>query len=77
MDAFILIQTEVGRAGDVLQQLGELPGISSADSVTGPYDVIIQADAADVQDLERKVLSTVEHTEGVLRTLTCFARLTS
>ena len=38
--AYVLIQTDVGLAADVTVEVRRLPGVSSADGVTGPYDVM-------------------------------------
>src|SRR4051794_26912428 len=35
--AYILIQTEVGQAAQVAEEVGGIDGIVSADDVTGPY----------------------------------------
>ena len=39
--AFILIETQVGRANQVVQALRSLPGVKTADVVTGSFDVIV------------------------------------
>jgi DNA-binding Lrp family transcriptional regulator len=69
--AYILIQTEVGKAGDVAHQIRELEGVTSADDVTGPYDVVAQAEAETMDELGRLVLSKVQMIGGITRTLTC------
>jgi len=69
--AYVLIQTEVGKAATVASQIGALEGIVSADDVTGPYDVIATAEAASVDDLGKMVVSKVQMIEGITRTLTC------
>jgi DNA-binding Lrp family transcriptional regulator len=69
--AYVLIQTEVGKAADVATQIGALEGIVSADDVTGPYDVIATAEAGSVDDLGKMVVSRVQMIEGITRTLTC------
>jgi DNA-binding Lrp family transcriptional regulator len=69
--AYVLIQTEVGKAAAVAAQIGALEGIVSADDVTGPYDVIATAEAASVDDLGKMVVSRVQMIEGITRTLTC------
>lgn len=69
--AFVLIQTEVGRAADVAERLRSIPGVVNADDVTGPYDIIAQAEAGNVDDLGRIVVSRVQLIEGITRTLTC------
>jgi DNA-binding Lrp family transcriptional regulator len=69
--AYVLIQTEVGKAAAVAAQIGQLEGVVSADDVTGPYDVIATAEAGSVDDLGKMVVSKVQMIEGITRTLTC------
>ncbi len=69
--AFILIETEVGMADAVSMAVREISGVVSADDVTGPYDVIVQAEAATVHDLGKLVVSKVQLIEGITKTLTC------
>jgi DNA-binding Lrp family transcriptional regulator len=69
--AYILIQTEVGKAGDVAHQIRELSGVTEADDVTGPYDVVAKAEADDMDELGKMVLSKVQMIGGITRTLTC------
>jgi DNA-binding Lrp family transcriptional regulator len=69
--AYVLIQTEVGRAARVAENVAKLDGVLSATSVTGPYDVIVRAEAASVDELGRLVVSRIQLIEGITRTLTC------
>ena len=69
--AYILIQTEVGRAASVASKVGEIAGVVLDEDVTGPYDVIVQAEAESVDELGRMVVSRVQLIEGITRTLTC------
>lgn len=71
VSAYILIQTEVGKAAQVAREVGAVEGIVSADDVTGPYDVIARAEAGTVDDLGRMVVSRVQMIDGITRTLTC------
>ena len=71
VSAYILIQTEVGRARDVAEAVREISGIVDAADVTGPYDVIVKAEAASMDDLGKMVVSHVQQVEGITRTLTC------
>lgn len=70
-EAFVLIQTEVGRAEIVATQLAELPGVLSSESVTGPYDVIVRAGAPTLAELTSSVVPSVQQVTGITRTLTC------
>ncbi|MBA3361240.1 MAG: Lrp/AsnC ligand binding domain-containing protein [Acidimicrobiia bacterium] len=71
VQAFVLIQTEVGKAANVAEQVRTIQGVESADDVTGPYDVIVKAEAADVDALGKLVVSKIQSIEGITRTLTC------
>ncbi|HET6874683.1 MAG TPA: Lrp/AsnC ligand binding domain-containing protein [Acidimicrobiales bacterium] len=69
--AYVLIQTEVGKAAQVASQVGGIPGVVSAEDVTGPYDVIVRAEANDVNELGKMVVSKIQGVDGITRTLTC------
>ncbi|MHB8440000.1 MAG: Lrp/AsnC family transcriptional regulator [Acidimicrobiales bacterium] len=69
--AYVLIQTEVGKAARVASQVGEISGVTSAEDVTGPYDVIVRTEAASVDELGRMVVSQIQLIEGITRTVTC------
>ena len=71
VSAYILIQTEVGKASDVVNEIRRLDGIVEADDVTGPYDVIVKAKAETMDELGKMVVSQVQLVEGITRTLTC------
>jgi DNA-binding Lrp family transcriptional regulator len=69
--AYILIQTDVGKAAEVARAISELSGVTQADDVTGPYDVIVRAEARNVDELGKMVVSKVQNLDGITRTLTC------
>lgn len=71
VQAYVLIQTEVGKAAIVAEEVRNIPGVESADDVTGPYDVIVKASADDVDQLGKLVVAKVQAIEGITRTLTC------
>jgi DNA-binding Lrp family transcriptional regulator len=71
VSAYILIQTEVGQAAQVAQEVRNISGVVSADDVTGPYDVIARAEANTVDELGKMVVSRVQMIDGITRTLTC------
>lgn len=71
VSAYILIQTEVGKAAEVAQKVADIPGVADADDVTGPYDVIVRAEASNVDELGRMVVSKIQAISGITRTLTC------
>jgi DNA-binding Lrp family transcriptional regulator len=71
VQAYILIQTEVGKAAQVAQEVRDITGVTEADDVTGPYDVIVKAEARTVDDLGKLVVAKIQAVEGITRTLTC------
>jgi DNA-binding Lrp family transcriptional regulator len=71
VQAYILIQTEVGKAATVAIQIAEIPGVTQAEDVTGPYDVIVRAEANNVDELGKLVVARIQAVAGITRTLTC------
>ena len=70
VSAYILIQTAVNAAA-VAGEIRSIEGIESADDVSGPYDVIVRATAADMDSLGQLVVARIQTVEGITRTLTC------
>jgi DNA-binding Lrp family transcriptional regulator len=71
VQAYILIQTDVGRAADVARQIAEIPGVTQAEDVIGPYDVIVRAVAENMDELGKLVGAQIAAVDGITRTLTC------
>jgi DNA-binding Lrp family transcriptional regulator len=71
VQAYILVQTEVGKAAAVARAISEIKGVVSAEDVTGPYDVIVRAEAEDMDLLGQLVVAQVQGVSGITRTLTC------
>ena len=71
MQAYILIQTEVGKAATVAHAIAQLEGVLSSEDLIGPYDVIVKAEATDDEALGRFVVARIQAVDGITRTLTC------
>jgi DNA-binding Lrp family transcriptional regulator len=71
VSAYVLIQTEVGKAAQVARQVRQLSGVVAADDVTGPYDVIVRAEVDTMTELGRNVVGPMQMIEGITKTLTC------
>jgi DNA-binding Lrp family transcriptional regulator len=71
VQAYILVQTEVGKAAAVAGEISRITGVLSAEDVTGPYDVIVRAEAGTVDELGQLVVARVQGVGGITRTLTC------
>ena len=71
VQAYILIQTEVGSASRVAEEIRQISGVTQADDVTGPYDVIARVEANTVDELGKLVIARIQDVPGITRTLTC------
>ena len=71
VQAYVLIQTEVGRAANVAAAIAGIAGVTMAEDVTGPYDVISRVEARTVDDLGKLVIAKIQDVHGITRTLTC------
>ena len=71
VSAYILIQTEMDQAAEVARNIRDIEGVIATDVMTGPYDVIVKATAADMDSLGHMVISQVQSVAGITRTLTC------
>ncbi len=71
VSAYVLIQTEVGKAASVAQTVGGIDGVKTAEDVTGPYDVIVRAEARTMDELGKLVVARIQAVPGITRTLTC------
>lgn len=71
IEAYVLIQVEVGKQPKVAAAVAQIEGVAAAHSVAGPYDVIIRVAAEDVDALGRLTALQIQAVDGVTRTLTC------
>ncbi len=71
VQAYILIQTEVGKASTVAETIAGIQGVALAEDVTGPYDVIARVEAPSVDELGKLVIAKIQDVPGITRTLTC------
>ena len=71
VEAYILVQTQVGQSSVVARAIQGVDGVVSADEVTGPYDVIARIQAESVDDLGRLVIAQIQDVPHITRTTTC------
>ena len=71
VQAYVLIQTEVGMAATVVRAIRGISGVTTAEDVTGPYDVIVRAEASTMDELGRLIIAAIQAVPGITRTLTC------
>lgn len=68
--AFVLINTDMGSEGEVLEELKNVEGIEEAHAVYGVYDVIAKIKADSMGDLNEMVTSKIRRLSKVRSTLT-------
>ncbi|MFB9662088.1 Lrp/AsnC ligand binding domain-containing protein [Glycomyces mayteni] len=71
VQAYMLIQTEVGMAESVTEAVSGIDGVVRVDTVTGPYDVVVLTEASSGDPLGHAVVGRVQKVAGITRTLTC------
>lgn len=75
---YILVETEVGRTQAVGRAMREYCPPSEAkviavDTVTGPFDVIVQLEADDLDRMGKCITEDIQRVPGVQRTTTCLS----
>ena len=74
---YVLVETEVGRTqavGDSIHHSKPtLATITAVDTVTGPFDVVVQLEAEDLDKLGKAITEDLQILDGVQRTTTCLA----
>jgi len=73
--AYVLIETQTGKAEGVVEAIRKLRWAVSAEVVTGPYDIIAVIVGETWNDIGDVVVSRVHPMVGVSRTVTCLASL--
>ena len=71
IEAYVLIQTKIGKLESVASEANRMGRVASAAVIAGPYDLIVRVVAEDVDSLGRLVVSGIQVIDGVTRTLTC------
>lgn len=71
VQAYVLVQTNVGKAAEVAEAIRAIDGVVLAEDVTGPYDVIARTEADTVDELGQLVVARIQSVQGITRTVTC------
>ena len=69
--SYVLVQTDVGRAVEIAEAAVVLPGVTFADAVTGPYDLVVALDGDG-----SIALGALQKLPGVTRTISCGPTIT-
>lgn len=71
--AYVLIETAPGRSNEVTKAIKGIRGVESVDEVTGPYNVIVNIEAANLNEIGDIVTGKIHPVPGISRTVTCLA----
>jgi DNA-binding Lrp family transcriptional regulator len=71
--AYLLINTETGKEGSVVEALRKINGVRHAHIVTGLHDAICYVEAPELKDLKKIIIEEIRGIDGISRTVTCFA----
>jgi DNA-binding Lrp family transcriptional regulator len=71
VEAYVLVQTEIGAAARVLAEMRRIPAVTLAVTSMGPYDVLVKVVAPDIHSLGKLAVGEIQAVPGVSRTMTC------
>ena len=70
MRAYMFINAMRGQSLGLTRQIKAIEGVTSADAITGDYDIVAAVEAKDLADL-RTTMAGVQGIDGILKTTTC------
>ena len=70
LEAYVLVETRLGKAQEVAHRFEALDEVLHADIVSGCYDVVVRVRAESYEDLI-EVVRSVRAVDGVTRALHC------
>ena len=70
IEAYVLVETELGRAREIEHRFEEFDEVLHADIVTGCYDVLARVRAETLEELE-EITTRMHQVEHVTRVLMC------
>lgn len=71
--AYLLINTDTGKEGEVVDALRRIDGVKHAHVVTGLHDAVCYIEAPELMDMKKIIIEKIRGIKGIARTVTCFA----
>ena len=68
--AFVLIQTLPGRVATIIRALEKMTPVKGVDPVTGPFDIVVYLEVAELGEISGVVAGTIGGLKGVTHTTT-------
>lgn len=72
VSAFILIDVTGDHTTSAHKTITRIEGVKVVYEISGPHDLLVQAEADSVEALHEYTLSRIRQVDGVTKTLTCF-----
>jgi uncharacterized protein with GYD domain len=73
MRGYVLMRVRTGEIGEALRQARSIRGVTQADMTFGPYDLVAQVEAPNLDALGTTVAWEIQSIPGVVETVTCLA----
>ena len=67
--AYVLLETEAALTQEAVEEVRRVGGVKTAESVTGPYDIIVTVEVATIDDIA-SVLRQIRSASGITKTTT-------
>lgn len=67
--AYVLLETEPALTQEAVEEVRRVEGVKTAESVTGPYDIIVTVEVATIDDIA-SVLRQIRSASGINKTTT-------
>lgn len=69
-EALILVVTEVGMMEEVSEEIKEMEEVKKAAMITGPYDIMVIAQAESMEEISKILVQNIRNIRGVKDTIT-------
>ena len=63
--AYVLVVTDPGKTKRVVQAMRDVPGIIEMHEVMGPYDIVVEIEVANLQDIPPILGEKIRAIEGI------------
>ena len=67
--AYVLIVTDPGNTKNVLEKIQGMQGVDAVHEVMGPYDIVVEISADNLQEIPRILGDRIRPIEGVQSTI--------
>ncbi len=69
--AYVLINTQIGKTQKVVEELKKIPEVKKIDIIMGPYDIIIEIEVPNYEDISEILLNRLQNISAIYHTMTC------